>query len=335
MKRYVILIMIFTALFAAGCSSEKEADSSDITGSAVSPYQGKKILYIDSYHQSYEWSKEITNGIKTTLEGKGIELKIHSLDTKNNPSEEFKQQAALEAKNIIEEFQPDVLIVSDDNAMKYIVQEYYKDAELPVVFCGVNWDASGYDAPYSNTAGMVEVVLIDKAIEEVSKHANGNRVGFLTGDLLSEHKNAEYFVKYLDINLQETSFVKNFEEWKNAFLDLQEKVDIIIMGVPAGIENFNEQEAEDFILENVKIPIVIEHDWLIQYALLSYSKIAKEQGEWSAETALRILDGENAGDIPVVQNKKGKIALNLKMAEKLGITFSPELLKNAETIYKT
>jgi ABC-type uncharacterized transport system substrate-binding protein len=34
--------------------------------------------------------------------------------------------------------------------------------------------------------------------------------------------------------------------------------------------------------------------------------------------------------IPVAENKKGKLVLNLALAEKLGVVFAPSMLKNAE-----
>ncbi len=46
------------------------------------------------------------------------------MDTKRNTSEEFKQEAALKAKALIESSNPDVVIVSDDNAVKCLVQPY-------------------------------------------------------------------------------------------------------------------------------------------------------------------------------------------------------------------
>ncbi|MDY6951560.1 MAG: hypothetical protein SWE60_08615, partial [Thermodesulfobacteriota bacterium] len=98
-----------------------------------------KILYVDSYHQGYPWSDGITEGIQEVLQGKDVELKIIRMDTKRHTSEGFKREAASKAKALIEDFKPDVVIASDDNASKYLIMPYYRDASLPFVFCGVNW----------------------------------------------------------------------------------------------------------------------------------------------------------------------------------------------------
>jgi hypothetical protein len=108
------------------------------TLAAAGDLKGKKVLFIDSYHEGYEWSDGITKGVKQVLDGKGIELKIVRMDTKRNGGEEFKKQAGEKAKAAIEEFKPDVVIAADDNASKYIIVPFFKDSPLPFVFCGVN-----------------------------------------------------------------------------------------------------------------------------------------------------------------------------------------------------
>jgi hypothetical protein len=152
MKKIAILIVaLFFVLSTMACASGSKAK--------------KKILYIDSYHAAYPWSAGITAGIQKIMSPRhDVELKIFRMDTKRNQSEEFKKAAALKAKALIESWQPDVVIASDDNASKYLIVPYYKDGTLPFVFCGVNWDAGVYGFPCRNVTGMVEVQLIDQII---------------------------------------------------------------------------------------------------------------------------------------------------------------------------
>jgi len=63
------------------------------------------------------------------------------------------------------------------------------------------------------------------------------------------------------------------------------------------------------------------------FVLISYFKIAEEQGEWAATKAVEILDGLDVSKIPIEQNKKVDINLNFNIAEKLGIKFSEELIR--------
>ena len=152
----------------------------------------KKVMYIDSYHEGYAWSDGITNGVRTVLEGKNIELRIVRMDTKRNTGKNFIRQAAMTAKNAIGEFQPDVVIASDDNASKYLIKPFYKDASLPFVFCGINWDASMYGYPYKNVTGMIEVAPVPELLKYLKPYAKGNRIAYIAADVSTARKEGMY-----------------------------------------------------------------------------------------------------------------------------------------------
>ncbi len=304
---------------------------------AVKKYSGKKIIFIDSYHEGYEWSDDTVKGLLSILENTGVELKIHRMDTKREPSEESKVQAGIKAKSAIEEFKPNVVITSDDNAFKYLIMPYFKDADLPVVFCGINWDVSVYkDAPYKNTTGIEEIASIDQLVEILKKYSRGNRIGLVAADNETQRKEGEYYKKLFNFVIDER-YVKSLGDWKKAFLDLQGKVDILIVGNPVGIKDWptKEQEPEviiTFMIENTKVPTGTIYEWATQYTMVGLTKIPEEHGEWAGQAALKILDGISPSDIPVTQSKKGKIMLNLKVADQLGVVFEPYLLKAAEIV---
>ena len=74
-----------------------------------------KILYVDSYGQDYPWSAGIARGIEAVLKNhKNIQLKMIHMDTKRHNSEEFKIAAASQAKALIDSWQPQVVIASEE-----------------------------------------------------------------------------------------------------------------------------------------------------------------------------------------------------------------------------
>ena len=100
-----MLLLVALLSLIIGCTQTETVSDDTTNAISAKPYDGKKIIYIDSYHEGYPWSDGITMGVQSTLEGTGVELKIHRMDTKRNPSDEFKKQAALGAKSVIEELQ--------------------------------------------------------------------------------------------------------------------------------------------------------------------------------------------------------------------------------------
>lgn len=292
---------------------------------------GKKVLFIDSYHEGYAWSDGITNGIKTTLEGTGVELKVFRMDTKRHTDEAFKQNAALKAKAEIEAFKPDVVIAADDNASKYLIQPYFKDASLPFVFCGVNWDEKGYGFPYKNVTGMVEVSPIPQLIEQLQPFAKGSKVGFLGPDILTAQKEAQNYKTVFGMTLTEY-FAKDFEDWKKGFAELQSKVDMIIIDSDGGLYKDHAAEMKDFVEKNSKVPSGSSYDFMAPYALITYAKVAEEQGAWSADAAIKIMNGQSPADIPVTKNSQGKLIINTRIAKSLNAEIPFDILQSAEQV---
>lgn len=292
---------------------------------------GKKVLFIDSYHEGYAWSDGITTGIKTTLDPTGVELKIIRMDTKRNSDVSFKKDAALKAKSEIESFKPDVVIASDDNASKYLIQPYFKDADLSFVFCGVNWDEKGYDFPYKNVTGMVEVTPMPQLIEQLQAFAKGNKIGFIGPDILTARKEAQNYKSVFGMTLTEY-YASDFEDWKKGFVELQGKVDMLVIDSDGGLYKGQAAEMKAFVEKNTKIPSGAAYDFMAPFALITYGKVAEEQGSWAAEAAIKILGGQSPADIPITKNAQGKLIVNTRIASTIGADLPFEILETADQV---
>jgi hypothetical protein len=290
---------------------------------AAENYTGKKILHIDSYHAGFEWSDGIVQGVRDVLEKSEVELKVVHMDTKRNASEEFKKSAALRVKAAIEKFKPDVVIASDDNASKYVIVPYYKNADLPVVFCAVNWDASIYGFPCKNVTGMVEVALIPELIKHLKRYAKGDRIGFIAADRLSSKKEYQYHRELLNISYTQAYYANTFQEWKKMFLKLQNEADMAIFISRVGITGWDDRQAQTLVENHLKIPMGTRNRWDMPFSLIGIANIPEEQGAWAARAALKILEGVPPNKIPLTRNKQGKLFFNLRIGKKLGITTPP------------
>ncbi|MFH1093157.1 MAG: ABC transporter substrate binding protein [Candidatus Omnitrophota bacterium] len=298
---------------------------------AYAQYTGKKVLFVDSYSVGYAWSDGTYEGVEATFKGTGIELKRFEMDTKRKRTKEEGEQAALNAKAMIEQWMPDVVIASDDNAARYLIQPYYKDAAVPFIFCGINWDASIFGLPYKNVTGMIEVALVPQALSLIKVHAKGSRIGYIAADVETARKDGQYYKSIFKLELNE-KYIKTMDEWEKAFTQMQEETDIIIVGNSAGIDDWNNDRAKAFHIASAKVPTTTLHEHMAPFALVGLTKIPQEQGKWAAETALEIIDGVSPESIPVAQNKDGALYINMPIASKLGVLFSTSLLKTATII---
>jgi hypothetical protein len=313
--RYLLLLVM--AMITA-CSDNRPPSERE--------FAGQKVLYINSYHVGYTWSDRIEAEVKRIISNTKAEFKIFHMNAKGQNNESKKIQAGLAAKAAIENFKPDIVIVSDDKAVKYLLQPYYKDSTLPFVFCGINWDAATYELPYSNATGMVEVEPIQSLVNELSRYARGERLGYIGLDSLTEHKTVHHSQLHLGREFNQIYLVADFASWQQAFLAAQTEVDMLIMGVHVSIENWDEQQAQEFVLQQARIPSGTPYHWVINYALIGIVKIPEEHGRWAAQTALKVLDGANIANIPIVSSREYNILLNHDLAKRMKLQFSPKLL---------
>ena len=292
-----------------------------------------KCLFISSYHQGYAWSDGVEKGVRATLQDK-CEIKQFDMDTKRNKSTTYAMTKALEAKSLIDTWQPDVVITADDNAAKYVIQEHYKNAKTPFVFCGVNWTAEEYGFPYSNVTGIIEVAPLSPLLEKVQDLlTRANTALYIGANTTTEMKNYERFEKVtarLSIEL-DSVLADTVEQWLNAYKKAQ-SYDFIIMGSNAGIPDWNEELIINEITPNSKKLSVTSHEWMMPYSMLGFTKIAEEQGELAAEAALSILNGVDISKIAIVPNRKWDIWTNTALLNASGIKLSEGLLRKSKQI---
>ncbi|VAW61568.1 hypothetical protein MNBD_GAMMA08-1877 [hydrothermal vent metagenome] len=291
----------------------------------------KKCLYIASYHRGYEWSDGVERGLRKTLQGQ-CELKQFNMDTKRNTGEAFKKTSGLKARELILSWKPDVVIASDDNASQYVIQPYFKNHEIPFVFCGINWTVDAYGYPYKNATGMVEVAPITNLLNKVI-HINGKpkNAFYLGVDVLTERKNFKRFneaTKELNIKLTK-GLATTEKQWLDYYAQAQ-NYDFVIIGGNAGINDWR----HSYVLNEIKttthkLSITIQ-GWMMPYAILGLTKIPEEQGEWAAKVAIAILAGAKPIDIPIVSNRKWDLWINQDILNKTDIKIPHSLIKKAK-----
>jgi len=297
------------------------------------PVLAKKCLFISSYHPGYAWSDGVERGIRSVLEGK-CEIRQFNMDTKRNKQHEYKKKMGLEAKQFIQNWNPDVVITADDNAAKYVIQAYFKDHEIPFVFCGVNWTAAEYGFPYSNVTGIIEVApiypLLDKVQDLLPKAKKAIYIGAKT---LTENKNLARFDTALEKkNIQlDSALVSTVNEWLSAYSNAQQ-YDFIIIGSNSGVENWDTEQVVGKIKTHSQKLSVTNHDWMMPYTMLGFTKVPEEQGEWAANAALNILDGIEISQIAIVPNRKWDIWTNLSLLNSSNITLPEGLILKSKQV---
>ena len=324
-------VLFLFALCSLNVASSNQLDVTETTA----PSDTQKCLYISSYHRGHEWSDGIEASIRETLHGH-CELRQVDMDTKRKQSPEEIFAAVNRAVKVIEDWQPDVVITSDDNAAKHIITPLYRDADLPFIFSGVNWTVEEYGFPYVNVTGIVEVSPYKTMLTEtaaVANHGVNNALQalYIGANTLSEKKN---FVRLQaeaeELNIQiEASLASHFQHWKKA-LATADKYDFIVIGSNAGIEDWEDQRAIQATLSLTTKISVTAHKWMMPYATLGFTTLPGEQGTWAANAAIKVLQGTKPADIPLASNKKWDIWINEKLLYLTDVQLNRHLMRKAK-----
>ncbi len=293
----------------------------------------EKCLYISSYHKGYAWSDGVERGLRKTI-GNQCELRQFDMDTKRHKSEADKKAAALKAKQLIESWQPDVVITSDDNAARYLIQPYFRDHPTPFVFCGINWSVDEYGFPYSNTTGIVEIAPIAPLFDRI-QHIQGKATTafYIGANTLTETKNLARFKKAANKrNIEiKSGLASSNSEWMDFYRQAQQ-ADFVIIGSKSGINDWKHEEILELVNSSTRVMTVTNHDWMMPYTILGLTKIPEEQGEWAAQAALHILKGTAPTDIPIISNRKWEIWLNPSILNNTGIALPKDISRKAKKV---
>lgn len=292
-----------------------------------------RCLYISSYHKGYAWSDGVEQGVRKILQSK-CELRQFDMDTKRNKSQAFKLAAGLEAKRLIDSWKPDVVITSDDNAAKYVIVPHFRDADVPIVFNGINWTVDEYGFPFSNVTGIVEVAPIEPMLKEAMNISAGRRGVYLGASTLTEEKN---FARILDGATRldsklDKKLVSNLDEWEREFLAAQSGADYLVLGSNSGIADWDAERARQFAIAHGKRISVTNHKWMMEVTALGYTKIPQEHGEWAAQVALEVLAGASPADIPIITNRKWDLWINQVLVDASSSVLSDRFKRKAKKL---
>ena len=205
-----------------------------------------KIVYINSYHQGFPPSDQITHGVMKGLPADSFEVFSYFMDTKRNPSEAFIKERAEELLDSIREKNPDLLIVSDDNAMKYLVVPNFQDDPLPIVFCGVNWTVDQYDIADCNITGVLEILPVEGLIQTLRPYyPEMKKLLVLNENTTTSRKTKpllDTLISKMGLEVDQ-ELVDDFENWKSVFREANDTYDIIYLQTRGAITGWDHEES--------------------------------------------------------------------------------------------
>lgn len=232
---------------------------------------------------------------------------------------------------------PDVIVAIATPSAQSVVAT---TKSIPVVFSAVtdpvdaklvpSWEASG-----TNVTGGSDLLPLDPQIELMKKVLpTVKNVGYVysPGEINSTVvlKQLEEKLKPMGINIVPTPAQRS-TDIPQATRSLQGKVDMIYTSLDNNV--VSAYEALYQAAKEIKVPLVASDTGSVaRGAVAALGVNYKTLGQETGKIVTRILKGEQAGSIKPVTMEKLDLYLSPKHAQELGITLSPELIKEATTV---
>jgi ABC-type uncharacterized transport system substrate-binding protein len=337
---------------APSAASEKSARKAFPATITIAPvFRAIPILYVvNSYDpQSFGWTKDVIGGIVQGLADGGLKQGVdYQLvnKTMNALSNSAPQQMQAKADRImadIQERKPDLVLTTDDDALRWVGLAL---DDVPVVFNGVNGDPRRYlssakidsiETPGHNLTGVYQTTYYRQSLLLIKKLVPSARTfatitdKTTTGTTLLKSLEA-VDASSLPLQWKDRFVSDQFSQWQEKIKAWQNLVDVVFMLSSNAV---NDQHGNRMTMKQV-IEWIATHSTLPDTAcwteqvkdgiLVSATDDGAQQGRFSAELVLKILQGAAPGGLPISTPPNGVPALNLARAKNLAISPSQELM---------
>ena len=293
----------------------------------------KNILILHSYHQGLFWTDKVNAGMVSVLEESGIDFEIHVeyMDTKRLGTQRVFPFLKLyfEAKYCAGDL--DLILLSDNNALAFIMENKDLFKGVPVVFCGINGFRPFLIEKRKNITGITEKVNIDDTIKLALKMCpNVKRVVAINDLTTTGMANQAKFERSI-AGFANTGV--SFEMWNHLSAgELEEKLanlgddSLVLLFTFHHDKNgqwFSISEFLKLIIGSSRVPVFTVWDHYLGHGVAGGVLISGfEQGRCCAGYGVRILSGEPADSIEIMHNSPNVTTLDLHVLRQFGI--SPE-----------
>lgn len=321
-QHFLKAFVLLTGVLASACA---------LPGQAGATHQ-QRVLILNSYNHGYVWSDSILAGIESVLgspSGDAFEFLIEYMDLNRFPPPRLDAQLRDLYKVKYADMRPDVAIVSDDGALKFMLQ--YGDElfpGVPVVFCGINRYTPELLAGRTNYTGVVEAFDMQGTIELALRlHPGTKRVVGVSDELSAEKPNLQSFRAAAKALKGRAEFVElvgmRVPELEEALRN--QPPDSVIVNLSFHRDRagnlLSSDEGGRLVAENSAGPVYSCWDFALGTGILGGRVVSGfMQGAAAAEMALKILRGARPADIPVLTESPNRYMFDYRALRKAGLT---------------
>ncbi|QJB54911.1 ABC transporter substrate binding protein [Pseudodesulfovibrio sp. zrk46] len=312
-----------------------------LTGAQTQSWASQRtVLIVYSYNEELAWTQQCDRGIRQALSN-DVTIERLYMDTKRLPQHEFADRAKAIMKGF-HRLQPDLVMLSDDNALRLLGPEIAASG-TPVVYFGINGNPRDYfiDLP-ANVVGIIERIPVfhwARVIFEIVPDADSLVV------LMDDSPTADAIIKSafnrrtkVQLGEKEVDLLKvrYFEDWKRFIQETEHGA--ILMPVyhtlkDAAGTHIPFEKVIKWTSANSRVPVFASQDYAVgdEGVVGSHTVLGEEHGRLAGIMAKKILEGVSALQLSVADDQSGAYYFNRNQLERFGLVL-PESMKGLEII---
>lgn len=291
----------------------------------------KKVLVLHSYHQGYLWTDMIQEGLSRTLSKQfpKTEIYVEYMNTKRQSAVTMSPHLVQMYKNLYSNVKFDLIVASDNNALDFLIT--YRDSLFPgapVVFCGINDYFKYHFEPAQEYTGVSEDLDIFSTITVGLKLHPGTKKVVIITDATETGLINLGLVRKITGKFPDLKFIElhalTAAQLSASLKQLEDDTIVLALAFFRDQEGktFSARESMEFILSSSKRPVYTVWDFYMTSGTVGGKLLSgRLQGENAAKLAGRIMNGEKAGAIPVIESPTAYM-FDYTGLQKFGITES-------------
>lgn len=318
--------MLFAVFFALGIL----LISMFSVPTASQALEKKNVLILNSYHQGFRWTDDITRGIITAMDPASDKTRIYIeyLNTKWANGARYYQELSRLLAIRYAKTRFDLIVCSDTDALVFLLD--YRDkifGRIPVVFCGVNYFEEQDLRGKSLFTGVSETADLKESLDLALRLHPGTKEIFVINDNGTPGRKVRdqlnqlvprypgkvriTFAKSVDLN----RIVADVASLPSDALIFY----TFFYGDPA-VRFYENIESISRIAAQARVPIYGSWDFNLGFGMVG-GKLTSgyDQGVTAGKMGLRILKGERVETIPVVYRNPARYMFDYRQLKRFGI----------------
>ncbi len=293
----------------------------------------RNVLLLHSYHHGLSWTDNITQSVLAVLdpEARALEVYIEYMDAKRlGANAAYYQQLAAVYAMKYSALKFDVILVADNNAFNFMLE--YHDTlfpGVPVVFCGINFFEDSMLAGIRNMyTGVVEDVDMPDTLDLMLRLHPNTREIIVINDATTTGK--VYSTIFAQLRPTYEAQGVQFRMYEDPDLtELLPALEALGEGQLVLMILFNRDRAGQFFTYEQSIDLVRAHTTAPIYGLWDFymgrglvgGKLtnAVSQGQAAGQLAVRVLEGEPVGEIPILKDSPNRYMFDYRELQAYGL----------------